>query len=258
MKRILITYFLIVFVIAAKAQAIDTTKQIFTAVEMEPSFPGGVDRFYRYLQVNIRYPGNALKNRSQGKVFVSFVVEKNGSLTDVKVLRGVSPDIDAEAIRVVNNSPKWKAGIQNGRPVRVRYNIALNFKLPEQQSVPEQRLRDSLLNLPADQKIFSAVEKEPQFAGGIEKFYQYLVKNERYPDKARENNIRGKVFLSFVVEKDGSLSDIKVNNPLSPETDAEAIRLLNYSPKWNPGMQNGRPVRVAYTMPITFPPLSDN
>ena len=258
MKRILFTYFLILFVIAAKAQIIDTTKQIFTAVEMEPSFPGGIDRFYRYLQANIRYPDSAVKNRSEGKVFVGFVVEKDGSLTDAKVLRGVRPDIDAEAIRVVNKSPKWIPGIQNGRPVRVQYNIALIFKLPAQQSLSELRLRDSLLNLPADQKIFSAVEKEPQFPGGIEKFYQYLVKNERYPDRARENNIRGKVFLSFVVEKDGSLTEIKVNKPLSPETDAEAIRLLNNSPKWKPGMQNGRPVRVAYTMPITFPPLSDD
>ncbi|HZX57408.1 MAG TPA: energy transducer TonB [Mucilaginibacter sp.] len=102
------------------------------------------------------------------------------------------------------------------------------------------------------QAIFTAVEHEPEFPGGIEKLYRYLGRNLRYPAAAKENNVQGKVFVTFVVEKDGSLTGIKISKSLSPETDAEAIRLMKASPKWNPGIQNGRPVRVLYTIPVDF------
>jgi protein TonB len=101
-------------------------------------------------------------------------------------------------------------------------------------------------------KIFTAVEKEPAYPGGIESFYNYLRNTIRYPAVAKENNVQGKVFVSFVVEKDGSLTDIKVVRGIGSGCDEEAVRVLKSSKKWNPGIQNGRPVRVAYTMPISF------
>ena len=100
--------------------------------------------------------------------------------------------------------------------------------------------------------LYKQVEREPQFPGGIQKLYAYLRKNLRYPQAARENNVQGKVFVTFVVEKDGSLTGVKVLKSLSPETDAEAIRLMQASPKWNPGIQNNRAVRVQYTFPVVF------
>jgi periplasmic protein TonB len=103
--------------------------RIFTSVEQIPTFPGGFDAFYKYLAQNIHYPAGAAKDHIQGKVFVIFVVEKDGSLTDMKIIRGVSPDIDAEAIRVLKSSPKWKPGIQNGRPVRVQFSVPISFSL---------------------------------------------------------------------------------------------------------------------------------
>lgn len=103
--------------------------KIFTAVEKEPAFPGGEDAFIRYLSKNIHYPAVAKENNVQGKVFLSFVVEKNGALTDVKVVRGIGSGCDDEAMRVLKNSPKWTPGIQNGRPVRVAYTIPVSFTL---------------------------------------------------------------------------------------------------------------------------------
>jgi len=99
---------------------------------------------------------------------------------------------------------------------------------------------------------YMKVEKAPEFPGGIERLYRYLGKNLRYPAAAKENNTQGKVFVTFVVEKDGSLTDIRILKSLSPETDAEAIRLMQACPKWSPGIQNGRPVRVQYSMPVSF------
>jgi len=103
--------------------------KIFTAVEQEPSYPGGIEKFYKYLGNNIKYPAVAKENGVQGKVFVTFVVEKDGTLTDAKVVRGIGSGCDEEAIRVLKNSPKWKAGIQNGRPVRVQYTMPISFTL---------------------------------------------------------------------------------------------------------------------------------
>jgi protein TonB len=103
--------------------------KIFTAVEREPAFPGGPDAFRTYLGKNIRYPAVAKENNTQGKVFLSFVVERDGSLTDAKVVRGIGGGCDEEALRVLKASPKWKPGIQNGRPVRVLYTIPVSFTL---------------------------------------------------------------------------------------------------------------------------------
>ncbi len=112
----------------AKVTEEDPNK-IFTSVEQVPAFPGGLDAFGRYLQKNIRYPAVARENGTQGRVIVSFVCERDGSLTDVKVARGIGDGCDEEAVRVIKASPKWKPGIQNGRPVRVAYSVPISFTL---------------------------------------------------------------------------------------------------------------------------------
>jgi periplasmic protein TonB len=94
------------------------------------------------------------------------------------------------------------------------------------------------------------VEVMPDFPGGIQKFYDYVGKSYNYPNAAKEQGVSGMVVLSFVVEKDGSLTDIKVLRDLGMGTGEEAKRVISKSKKWNPGIQNGRPVRVSYTIPI--------
>jgi TonB family protein len=101
----------------------------FVSVEKQPEFPGGVSAFYQYLSKNIKYPKEAWRDKIQGKVFLSFIVEKDGRLTDVKITRGLSAETNAEALRVVSASPKWSPGIQFGVPVRVKYNINVNFAM---------------------------------------------------------------------------------------------------------------------------------
>ncbi len=100
-----------------------------TSVESAPEFPGGIEAFYRFLNKNTHYPLQAQKNGTQGKVIVQFVVERDGSLTDLKVVRGLGDGCDEEAIRVVKLSPLWKPGMQNGKPVRVQYNVPITFTL---------------------------------------------------------------------------------------------------------------------------------
>ena len=103
--------------------------ELFTVVEEQPCYPGGDDARILYLQNNIRYPEEAKELGIQGKVFVTFVVETDGSLTDIKVLRGIGGGCDEEAIRVIKNMPKWIPGKQRGVQVRVQFNLPINFKL---------------------------------------------------------------------------------------------------------------------------------
>jgi protein TonB len=112
----------------AKVTEEDPNK-IFTSVEQVPQFPGGLDAFGRYLSKSIRYPAVARENGTQGRVIVSFVCERDGSLTDVKVARGIGDGCDEEAVRVIKASPHWRPGIQNGRPVRVAYSVPISFTL---------------------------------------------------------------------------------------------------------------------------------
>jgi len=103
--------------------------QIFTVVESMPGFPGGEAARIKYLNKNIKYPQMARESGIQGRVFVTFVVEKNGAVTDVRVLRGIGGGCDEEAVRVIKNMPNWNAGKQRGKPVRVQFNMPILFKL---------------------------------------------------------------------------------------------------------------------------------
>jgi protein TonB len=101
-------------------------------------------------------------------------------------------------------------------------------------------------------KVFDVVEQMPQFPGGPQALFEYLSKNIKYPVVAEENGIQGRVIVTFVVERDGSISDVKVIKSVDPSLDKVAIRVLKSMPKWIPGKQNGAPVRVKYTVPVTF------
>lgn len=110
-------------------QSITGDNQIFLHVEEAPQFPGGLPAFYKYIGENIKYPPLARESGIQGRVFIQFVVEKDGSITDVKVLKGIGYGCDEEALRVVKNSPNWSPGKQNGKAVRVQYNLPIVFQL---------------------------------------------------------------------------------------------------------------------------------
>jgi len=103
--------------------------KVFDVVEQMPSFPGGQGALMSWLGSNIKYPVVAEENGVQGRVVCTFVVERDGSITDVKVVRGVDPSLDKEAVRVLKQMPHWIPGKQNGSAVRVKYTVPVTFKL---------------------------------------------------------------------------------------------------------------------------------
>lgn len=115
--------------IAQKAEEEVVEMEIFTVVESMPSFPGGDAARMKFLQENIKYPQMARESGIQGTVYVTFVVEPSGSVSDVRVLRGIGGGCDEEAIRVIKSMPKWEAGKQRGKSVRVQFNMPIKFTL---------------------------------------------------------------------------------------------------------------------------------
>ncbi|MBR4773074.1 MAG: TonB family protein [Bacteroidales bacterium] len=105
--------------------------EVFQVVEVEPQFEGGLEALYKYLAENIKYPEQAKSDGIQGRVFVRFVIEADGSVTNAQVLRGIGGGCDEEALRVVEAMPKWTPGMQQGKPVRVQFNLPITFKLQE-------------------------------------------------------------------------------------------------------------------------------
>ena len=111
------------------AMKVEKTEDAFDVVEQMPQFPGGPAALMEYLSKNVRYPEEAHKKGTEGRVIATFVVEKDGSISDVTIRRSVSPELDDEALRVVNSMPKWTPGKQRGEAVRVKYTIPITFKL---------------------------------------------------------------------------------------------------------------------------------
>ena len=107
----------------------ESAQQIFTVVEKQPEFPGGTAELFKYLNKAIKYPVIAQENGIQGRVVCSFVVNRDGSIVDIQVMRGVDPSLDKEAVRVISEMPKWKPGEQRGKPVRVRFILPVQFRL---------------------------------------------------------------------------------------------------------------------------------
>ena len=123
-------------VIADEKPSADNDK-IFDVVEQMPEFPGGQAALLKWIGGNVKYPAIAEENGIQGRVVCTFIVDRDGSITDVKVARSIDPSLDNEAVRVLSQMPKWKPGMMKGQPVRVKYTVPVTFKLAggEKQAV---------------------------------------------------------------------------------------------------------------------------
>lgn len=131
----------IVIVEKASNDSVQSTNEdpvYMISVEQKPTFPGGERAMYQWLGAQINYPKEASDANIQGRVIVSFIVEKDGSISNVHVTRGQHPALDAESVRVVNSMPKWSPGLYDGKPVRVQYMLPITFRLPDPEPQPVQ------------------------------------------------------------------------------------------------------------------------
>ncbi|WP_223653761.1 energy transducer TonB [Hymenobacter psoromatis] len=246
--------------------------QIYDAVE-QPAVPkGGPAGYAQYLETHQKYPTAALQAKQEGTVNVSFVVEKNGSVGEVKVVHSVAPLLDAEAVRVIQSAPRWTPAHQRGVAVRQRVTAPVSFVLapgsgetvevPTNLTASTQPLppgavaaapgTTSVIGTTANGTAIIRPEKSAQPVGGNVAFFSWIAANQRYPDLARKRHMQAKVPVEFTVQPDGSLTDVRVVQKHGSGMDEEAVRLIKASPKWEPALYQGRPIKQKMQLPVIF------
>lgn len=228
---------------------IDQEDPIFEIAPTMPQFPGGRDALMKFLNKTLKYPEKAQKNSIQGRVIVKFVVNKDGSLSNPVIARSVDPELDAETLRLINEMPKWIPGKNEaGEVIRVYYTVPVVFRL--QGDKKESKAQYTIVD---NKKIYEIAEVMPQFPGGNAALMEYLNKDLKYPEEAQKNKIEGRAITQYVVEADGSITNLVIARTAGNKLlDEEALRIIKAMPLWVPGKQDGNNVAVKYTLPISF------
>mgnify|MGYP000232234485 CR=1 FL=1 len=237
----------------------ETEEPPFIVAETMPSFEGGdLLKFREWLQSEVRYPAEALKQRIEGRVVCSFVIERDGSVSNITALQSPDRLLTNEVRRVLANSPRWSPGMQKGETVRVKYIVPVDFSLPKQSEAatgagtPAAGQTDG----PAAEEDapVTLAETMPSFQGGdLTTFRQWLQTQVRYPAEALKEKAGGLVVCSFVVERDGSISNAETLQSPSRQLSTEVERIIKASSShWQPGRDKGKAVRVKLVLPVKF------
>ena len=198
---------------------------------------------------NVKYPKEAREKGIQGRVFITFIVEKDGSLTNFKVVRGIGHGCDEEAIRVAKMMPNWEPGKQRGKEVRVQFNLPIKFVLNANAKIVDDTKKVVFVKGDTEEGSENLLE----YPGGKEEVRKFIAENIKYPEDARKEKLEGTVFVTIVVREDGSVDNPRIKNGdgISASLDEEAIRVVKLM-KFKPYKQNGKPAIAVMTLPIKF------
>ena len=255
-KLIFVLSFLWVATLTSNAQEQD---KVFVDYEENAQFPGGEQECFKFLAANVKYPAECIEKGIQGRVIVSFVINTDGTLDEIKTMRSPDQLLTKEAERVVALMPKWKPAMQNGKPVRSRFALPVMFRLNADKPQNPDSLNakapaaDEVQAAPSDDdRIYDLVETNAEFPGGQNECYKFLASQIKYPVKCMEEGIQGRVIVSFVVNRDGSIVEVKATKSPHPALSKEAERIIRLMPKWKPAMQGGKTVRSRFSLPVMF------
>jgi TonB family protein len=277
MKKLLNAVFLLIITAQVQQSSAQTKPDsVYQRVDNKPQYSGGETALENFITTKTKYPQEALSKKQEGIMEVEFVVSVNGNITDMICTTIKYPDLCNEVKRVISEMPQWIPAKVNGNTVAAKHKIAIGFKLynkqityviiPDEMTAGKEILYNQdimlegdpngadseLLSDPkrqSDDDVLTFVEQMPEFNGDL---YQYISKNINYPVEAKENKIEGRVIAQFIVEKDGSISNASVLKKMGWGMDEETLRVINNMPNLKPGKQNGKTVRVRYTLPVSF------
>lgn len=240
---------------------------ILDGVGEMPRFPGCEDvaeknelnqcaqeKLMQFIFKNIKYPNEAKEKGIEGTVFVKFVVEKDGSIYDADVLRGIGGGCDEEVLRLVQMMPKWVPATKNGRPVKSQFNLPVKFKLDGEIKKVEDSKPLTLGDLDEAPVMLGCenLTGEERQTCSTNKLIETLFSNVKYPVEARKNGVEGTVFAKFTIEKDGSITHPEIIRSVGSGCDEEVLRVIGQMPKWSPGKKGGQPVAASFTLPVKF------
>ena len=231
---------------------IDDDNTVYTSVKIMPEFPGGEAAMKKYFADKMQSWES--KKPIWGKVFVQFVIGKDGMVEpeNVKITSNLESEVNEKVIDWVKSMPKWSPGMRleskSGKVAKVLARVSMN--IPVELSVKGEE----------QEQIFVIVEHMPEFPGGDIALRKFIADNIIYPQEAISKGIQGKVFVQFVINKEGDVVNAKIARGIDPTLDNEAIRVIQSLPKWKPGEQSKRidgekvwvPKNVSFTVPVTF------
>lgn len=275
MKHTILLAFFALATMSATAQVINepnnapqttTTKDgstVYLVAEEMAKYPGGLQALMQFLSENIHYPAEAEKQNISGRVLCLFIINEDGTVSDAKIKQSAHPLLDQEALRVVNMLNGWIPAKANGHAVKCAITLPITFRLPSKDEKstgapsayqPEKKAAGYMYepNKAPIEPPAKNVDAFAEFPGGKEALLNYLSTHIKYPHGAEVYGISGRVVCSFIVEKDGSITDVKVAKSVHHALDKEAVRVISSMPRWAPAMKNGQPVRIRYSLPVTF------
>ena len=223
---------------------------------VKAEFPGGQQELSRWIDRHTRIPSQLQESGVVGEVVAALRIESDGHVSGYRILKGLE-GCNNEARRLINTMPQWKpAGIPGKGPVASIVTVSIPFMALAVAGGDLQVIDEVYVDEGEESAAFVVVDEEPQYPGGMDALYAFLKENIRYPQQARDNGITGKVYVTFVVEKDGSISNPRLLRDIGGGCGPEAIRVVRMMPRWIPGKLRGETVRVQFNLPVNFT-LSD-
>jgi TonB family protein len=263
------------FIMAQKPPISDSDK-IVKDPDVIPMYTGGTGEMHRFIANSLIYPSDAVERNAQGLVVYTFVVEKDGTLTNFNMIHPADTLLNEEALRILQQMPPWRPARFRGEIVRSESYVPMYFKLNKNARAVTRTTRTSSSatarayaktdkEIIENNDIYTIVDRMPEYSNGVTTLGQFISHNIRYPQEARQEGIEGRILCSFIVTAEGLITNIEVVDGLHPQLDDEAVRVLGLMPRWIPGENGGEKVNVKCLLPIDFtideepiPPLTSN
>ena len=246
MKFKLVIFVLILFSEVVTGQS-EKKEEVYSVVDTMPQYPGGDSALMTFIARNIDYPIAARMDGVKGKVYVGFVVNSMGKVENIRILRGIRADLDSASVDVMKKVGDWKPGILNGKNVSVSYTLPVRFEIREGS-------QSDLVNGGSenDKSVYTVVEKMPEYPGGDDELLQDINRSIKYPVDARDEGVTGRVFVQFIVDREGNVKDVKIAMGIRADIDSVAVQAIRNLKQWTPGEHDGKKVQVQFTIPISF------
>ncbi|MFV0419489.1 MAG: energy transducer TonB [Dysgonomonas sp.] len=236
-----------------------------------PQFPGGEEALYKYFVDNLRYPSLLIKIEMEGDVHAKFIVKKDRSVANIEILRGFDPLVDDQIVEAIKNMPEWTPFMGTEElPVELIIDFKLNDELRNRLAEIEKSEKEAdsskktvLSNVLTENsenqnenktvaKIDTLQNKLPEFPGGQKALDEYIRINLKYPKRAIQMNIEGRVVFNLSVSSEGDITKIELFKGVYSECNEEGYYLIKRMPKWTPGLKDGKPVAMQVMIPIPF------
>ena len=233
-------------------------------VDVRPTFPGGDGKLMEWISQHIVYPPGCYESHIQGRVVIRFMIKADGSVGETEIIRGVYPELDKEALRVVKSLPKFNPATLNGKAVEYWFTLPIIFRLTDNFESPE-KAKDSVITVTQNEvvsgtedgtdevKIYKVVEQMPEYLGGQAALLKFIGDNLKYPQEM-VGCFQGSVRVRFYVDTLGHVCNPQIVRGQDSALDRELLRVVRMFPDFIPGQHEGRKVNVYMNLPISFDP----